>query len=482
MKINSDIIDKIKLWEKEKQEIETTIEFFSKTDLQYVFRALFAWIYNESFRYNKITQNDEISLPNDLNYIDLLEITLILVEKFWLKNELKTDLVLLKIKILIWKILKKSNTDNLSNTNENDLRRFFSSNTIDKINNINIEVNSKTKNILKNIKNNKEDNKENGDEIYNLFESIKNEITNLFIYMFFKKWIKDIINNQTNYNQINFEFDSFKNNHLWHYKDKKELDEDEKLLKDKIDFQKYKEVLKENNPDDKIKILKEVFDLIKQYPYSNEWHKVWITRWIIENKHINCTWQTLISHAILNEIWIEHSAIITKNHICIWIEIDWLNYLFDPTNYKELYQYNIWASETKNYNHMYLIDNFEKELQEDIDFIQIDIEKWLIQSMLSTISNYYYENNNFENALFYNKQWINAELRNINLINYRAKIHKNCWNKSISELWDYLKKYLTWNNKFIWIKNRKIKKEIKSLVDKNDLKSAIKLIFSLEKN
>lgn len=81
---------------KRKQEIETTIEFFSKTDLQYVFRALFAWIYNESFRYNKITQNDEISLPNDLNYIDLLEITLILLEKFWLKNELKTDLVLLK--------------------------------------------------------------------------------------------------------------------------------------------------------------------------------------------------------------------------------------------------------------------------------------------------------------------------------------------------------------------------------------------------
>lgn len=131
---------------------------------------------------------------------------------------------------------------------------------------------------------------------------------------------------------------------------------------------------------------------------------------------------------------------------------------------------------------MYLIDNFEKELQEDIDFIQIDIEKWLIQSMLSTISNYYYESNNYENALFYNKQWINAELRNINLINYRAKIHKNCWNKPISELWGYLKKYLTWNNKFIWIKNRKIKKEIKSLVDRNDLKSAIKLIFSLEKN
>lgn len=473
------ITQNLEISQMEKKEIETTIEFFSKTDLKYIFRALYVWIWKEKFRKNPISKIDEISLPKDLNYIDLLELTLILVNQLGLKNELKVENLLIKTKILTWKILKNSKSLTQNEIWEMDFTKYFTNETIDNIKNSKIN-NSTWKKFLQKNKNPIPE-----DEIQSMFNQLKNEIINIFIIIFFKKWLKDLVNELQTYSEVDLELQKFSKNKVENYPQKQKLDFTQRNAKEKLKLEKLKKIITRFKTPEVTKLItQKIFDLTREYPYFNDWENSSLTRWIIESKQLNCSWQTIVAHAFLEELNIPHKAFITDWHISLSLEIDWKKYLFDPTNFENILEIKVLESQVKNYNHFYITkDNpWINYLDYDSkDFIEIETNKALIQTMLWTISNFYFQNNDLQKALFYNKQAINTEFKNINFINFRKTILEKNWNSKTANLYKYYLELIKSENPWLWIFDKKIKSEIYELVMKNQLKQALDLIFEVEK-
>lgn len=473
------ITQNLELSQMEKKEIETTIEFFSKTDLKYIFRALYVWIWKQKFRQNPVSKIDEIYLPKDLNYVDLLELTQILTKSLGLENELKIENLLIKTKILTWKILKNSNLLTQNDLWEMDFTKYFSRDTFERIENIKIN-NTVWRKFLQ--KNNYDDKNE---EIQSMFNQLKNEIINIFIIIFFKKWLKDITKDLHTYSEIDLELQKYSNQKVENYEQKQKIDFSSRPAKDKLKLDKLKRIINSFKTPEVIKIItQKIFDLTREYPYFNDWENSSLTRWIIESKQLNCTGQTLVAHAFLEELDIPHKALITNWHISLSLEIDGKKYLFDPTNFKDLLEIKVLDSDIRNYNMYYIVkDNpWINYLDYDAcDFMEIETNRALIQSMLWTISDFYFQNNDFQKALFYNKQAINTEFKNINFINFRKTILEKNWQSKLANLYKYYLELIKWENPSIWLFDKKIKSEIYELVMKNELKNALIIIFQAEK-
>ena len=132
--------------------------------------------------------------------------------------------------------------------------------------------------------------------------------------------------------------------------EEKYLDKQEKLLRDKIWIDKFKEELKRLeklwNPKlleaKQLEVTNKISKVLYEYPYQNTNNWYWYKpSKILKSEEMQCLWFSLVWHAFLSELWIRHNWIRVSWHAALSILIWSKKYLFDVTGYDKVRSFEV---------------------------------------------------------------------------------------------------------------------------------------------
>lgn len=170
--------------------------------------------------------------------------------------------------------------------------------------------------------------------------------------------------------------------------DVKNLDEQEKLLREKIWIDKLKKELEvaKMKWDEKllieteIKITNIILSSLRDFPYFTDKNYNWFQPTsIIKDKKTQCIGFSILWHWFLEEVWIEHQILNIPNHSALEVIIWWKKYYFDPTLRNEISEFDFWE-EVWEYKKIIFTDP-SWVYEELIGFDSFEIEKTLLSQI-----------------------------------------------------------------------------------------------------
>ena len=389
---------------------------------------------------NKYWKYYELFLPEDLFYGELLFFIDFLSNKFNLQDYLEFEKIFSQVKIMVWIILRWWwDNDNLKQLQK---KYNLSDEFVWKILSQKL-LNSNSKEFIKSIISKWKLNFEKGyiweseDDIEIWINELKDLFWNEFDLTFFKKWINMLRFWMMTITQVEQERlmqeNEWNENFITHV-DIKYLDEQERLLREKLAIDDLKQELKivrkswnqELINDLELKFSNKIYTVLRNYPYVHNEKDYWYQiNKILEYKEIYCVWFSLLWHTFLKELWIKHNWLDLQKHSALELIIWWKKYFFDPTSTSDKllefdYWKKIWA-----YNEINL---------ESIWIVKLLIQPWITEKIL--LSKVY---NNKWNSL--TNLWKLQE--SIRMFNKAVKLcpsisdnYTSKWN-SLTKLWEY---------------------------------------------
>lgn len=400
---------------------------------------------------DKFGKSYDLFLPDDLVYWELLHLIDFLSRKFWIENYTPYDRIFTQTKIMVWVILRWLWNENW----EKELRSLASKYNISDefIKRILWQKISfwETRNTLRRVKYNwKTWSKEESLTLW--FEELKDLFWEEFDLTFFRKWVNMLRlwmmtitqaeqEKKIKYYEENWYSKIIINNWRVVYKkweeivvinvDTESLDTQERLLRDKIWIDKFKNELEEARNlknQERVnelvleatnKILNSLYDYFYQLVQERKWYQ---PNKITEFKEMYCLWYSILWHSFLSELWIEHNWLTTLNHIALEVIISWKSYYFDATATNEIKELNYW---NQIWKYQEIIVNWKIIW----NFVRWDIESKLLWSIFNTKWHTLKQNWENDEALkLYNKA---IEFNPSNSLNFM-----NRWNLLLA-MWKY---------------------------------------------
>ncbi len=228
--------------------------------------------------------------------------------------------------------------------------------------------------------------------------------------------------------------------------------EEERLLRDKINIEKYKSELKELRKNWNIEEIAKkeleatnviIKSLHNNFPYqlTREWY--WGNPSKMQlSKELFCVWYSIVWHSFLSELWIQHKWLHIPGHSALEVNIWWKNYYFDAVGSWKIWEFEYWK-DVGSYTQMKTMwwnrTNDEWKVVE-ILFQSWDVEKVLASQVYNNRWNFLYRWGKYKEAIkmydkaiklsfnsanFYNNIWVSL----YELIKYDQAI--DAYNKAI---------------------------------------------------
>jgi len=316
----------------------------------------------------------DLFLPEDLQRWELLNCIFFLSQKFWLEEYTPNESIITQVKVMIAIILR--------NIKEEDTEAYFlwlaskyhlSSEFVERIKNEKMIL-SEAKQMVREIRGKKWDKERlwSDEDVILWSDELSDLFQEQFELSFFRKWINMLRlgmmtitgaeqEAKIKYCEENWFEKETSNN--WGIKYKKWgeiiiinvsselLDTKERLLRNKIWISEWIEKLEQarnsGNKEERAKIefeaseaiIKVLYEYMYQLTEKNNWYqpsKMW------EQKEIYCVWYSLLWHAFLSELWIEHYWLDNTNHSAIEVVIWWKTYLFDVAKIDHVLEFEYW--------------------------------------------------------------------------------------------------------------------------------------------
>ena len=323
-------------------------------------------------------------------------------------------------------------------------------------------------------------------------EILDSEIDFHFEELFFRHWVNNLrfgLKIMTQWEQALLE------EKKWEKIRKKEtLQEEEKLLREEIDIEKYKQELEEvRNTWNKEEISKKELEaanaIIKSLYVNFSYQQTKEDYWyqpskIQQTKQLYCIWFSIVWHTFLEELWIKHKWINIHKHSALEVNIWTKKYLMDITSYPFVLEFKYWE---KKWSMVKISPIWWEEQDKNWNIIETYFQSW-----------------NIEKILFwqiYNNKWgtyfIKTEIKKaIELYNKALKINPNdlfvymnksftllfSWKIKLYILYRYIIDLLKWNNIYlIEILYRKEKKQIQTFIKNKNFEWLRDYLLKLEK-
>ncbi len=483
---------------------------------------------------NKFGKKYDLFLPDNLSYWESLYFIDFLSNKFNLIDYTPYEKIISQIKVSIWTILREKWNEEWEKYLLDLSKKYnISDNFVEKIKDTKMNF-FYSKSMIKNIKENRKNNDnsklwENENDVSISFDELKILFWEEFDLIFFRKWI-----NMLRLGMMTFtkdEYKKLKEKNPWNLlKSDFFLDEQERLLREKIKIDYYKEkldklreikILKRDRENLELEVTKRILEVVSEFQYQFTENRYKPNK-ILETKELQCIWYSLIWHAFLSELWIKHERLNIPRHIALSVIIWWKNYYFDPTMYNSIIQFKYW-NKFGEYNELIFENNIK--VQDNNTFTSrnwnIIAKNWAIEKSL--LSNIFLNNRFFLNDEWIDKQIVNNILnKSINLIEnstiylslasnlydlheYKESLYmynksiesepdiyywyygkwenfEKLWNKELADLYYYSAELLKWweENK-LEIIQKKEKNQILEFISKKKYEELRLYLLSLEK-
>ena len=331
-------------------------------------------------------------MPDDMVIWDLLSITDKINTTFWLDLYADTNHLITATKVAVWSLLKH-NWNDMSIVEDMMKKYHITPELRDKIAAQPLKPTQKIRDFIKSTQQEKDT--ENGRKISHIaidmmWEEYKKLLNYEFDLTFFRKWINMLrlwmeTITQAEYDQVQEKQNRIKKEEkISFYKDKELLDTKIQLLRDKIDIDTLKnrlsEVRKWWNTEAiaaaEIDATNHILQTLREFPYQKiiNWHW-WQPNWIVQHKEVQCVWFSLLWHAFLSELYIEHKGLQLIRHSAIMVIINNKQYYFDGTASAEIHEFEYW--ETHWVYHTIVFKDKEKAFNK----IQYSYE-WNVENIL----------------------------------------------------------------------------------------------------
>ena len=277
------------------------------------------------------------------------------------------------------------------------------------------------------------------------WEILDSEIDFHFEELFFRQWVNNLrfgLNIMTLFEQVTLKKKKWeiiwKNKYIY-------LNLKEKLLRDKIQVEKYKKELEEVRKTwDKEKIAKKeieatnaiIRELHNNFPYQLTKERYWEKpSKIQQSKELQCIWFSIVWHVFLKELWIKHKWLSIPWHSALEINIWWKKYLFDATKVSNILIFKYWSTKNKIWEN-YILDRMWLWNEKDQEWNEVEtlFHSWNTEKIL--LSQIYYNKWNSLYNLWKYEKAIEFYDKSIELNPKNAKIYYNKWN-SLSNLWKW---------------------------------------------
>lgn len=413
----------------------------------------------------------DLYLPEDLKAWEQLYIINLLNKKFNLEKYSKIDEIISKIKVIVW-ITTRIIWDNSIEYLETLSKEYnIDSEMLRKISEHKITPNRKIKDFIKQIKSQTKSKKLKTEKDFEIWTS---ELAKLFSkefdLTFFRKWINMLRLGMETITQTEQENLKWKEWKIVLHDETENLDEKERLLRDKILIDDFKEILdrirktwhKELIEKAEIEVTNNIIWVLYEYPYQltkNDYG--FQPNKILSSKEIYCIWYSLLWHAFLSELGISHKWLNIPRHSALEVNIWWKKYFFDPVWANQIIQFEYWKEvwiykEIKLMNDDFWFSSFAKSWDvEEVLLSQIYNNKWNYQLGKTEAIKMYDRAIELNPKInwAYNIKWIILFI---------------LWNIKASILYKFTGNLLVWKEDSIEILYRKEKKKIKELVKNRD--------------
>ena len=348
----------------------------------------------------------DLYLPKDLQYGETLEIIDILTNKFNLQNYTNINELLSQTKVMIWIILREYWVEWGKKLEKLQEEYNLSNEFVEKIKNHKIKTTVETKQFIKDIKAQRKNSQEtkwiswNKEKLWTSWDTeisqgfLKDIFWEEFEKVFFRKWVDMLrlwLMTITQSEQETLEESDWEVI-IRHKISSNKLDKEERLLRDKIGIKQLKKNLdeirenwtEENIKQAEIEATNKILKFIYEYPYQATNNRYWYQpNKILKEKEIYCVWFSLLWHAFLSELGIEHYWLDMPLHSALEVIIWWKKYFFDATYDNKICEFEYWNKVWALYE--MILGNgysfYEKEFAiswnpEKILFSQIYNNKW----------------------------------------------------------------------------------------------------------
>lgn len=332
----------------------------------------------ESYQEKSGEMYNRLFMPEDVTYGELLFFIDFLTQKFQIEAYSKFDTILTKVKILIWLVLRESENDSMILT-ELAQRYNLDNGFLNRISNHPLRLDAWAREFISELRRNTKSKIENITPVEAGTQILSNALKNEFSFNFLRRGLEIVRMGMMTMTQ---EEQELARKNAWDIRihfPTWELDTEERLLREKIGIDQFKEMLdtarKSWNSANIEKIEKKALDIISrtiyEYPYqlTAEKHGYQLSM-MKEKKELFCVWTAILGHAFLSELQIRHRWVEESWHarldVYIWKDI----YSFDPSLYSEV---------RFNWNDMWIVNNRESISwdTEHIMFAQIMNSKWI---------------------------------------------------------------------------------------------------------
>lgn len=367
----------------------------------------------------------ELSLPEDLKKSELLELTFFLTQKFRLEEYAWLEKLISKVKLYVELILR-----NLPEVDKAD----FMQNIIEQ-SHISPELLSliekqkllfwPTKEVLKSF----EWEELSQDE---LLLELQDILEKEFYLTFFRKWVNMLRLGMMTITAWEIPAIKKKDGNIKINIPSTQLDKQERLLRQKIridelkiELENARNLWKENLIQSiEKKAVNRIMYVLYEYPYQVTSNDYWFQpSKILETKELYCTGLSILWHAFLTELGIEHYGLSEEYHTALEVVIWKQRYLFDVTATDKLLRIeSLWLQ-------WYIEKIRVSEMKPEIFYIQkSDVQDTLMSHILYNIWNKYMQQEDYKTAIiFFSKAMY---------------LNKNCWNfyLNIADCYHYLGK------------------------------------------
>jgi len=458
-------------------------------------------------------------LPSDLNQWEKLNFIFFLSQKFWLEDYTPYGRIITQVKVMIAIILR--------NTKEEDKEEYLkwlaskynlSEEFVNKIKNGNM-IRSEAKEMVKGIKLKRWETERKkrlwSDEDVNLwYTELKKLFWEQFNMTFFRKWINMLRLGMMTITQAEQEekiryckANWFNEGRKWNWLieftkweeiiiinlESKELDEEERLLRDKIWINEYKERLdcaRRKGTEWEIAQIEfeaanSIIKALYEYMYQKTNDEIWYEpSKIREFKEIYCVWYSLLGHAFLAELWIEHYWLNTSEHSALNVVIRKNNYYFDATMRNSLWHFDYWESwrsSGRQWEYSEIDPKWWWRFRTPRFAIRWDPEKILLSQIFGSKWDALFNLWRYKEAEeLFNRE---IEINPTDVWGYYNKwdVLKKRWKHKLSKLYIYSSDLLEWNEVKKNGSYKKEKQKIKQCIDSKDYEWIREYLIELEK-
>ena len=304
----------------------------------------------------------DLCIPKDLKQWEILFFINLLNKKFDLEKYSEINDILQKTKIIVWIICRDEKRHNSYPELYLDrlvLEYNLDPEFVERIKNNEIKINKENKDFIKSIKKERKywlrwnNTKlwDNGEDVGNWTEQLWDLLLKELDLTFLRKWLDMIRFGMEIMTQADQKAIKKKKWTILTQTETKELDKKVMLLKDKIQIYKLKKELekarlswnKEEIEKLELEATNTILAWIREFPYQNTNNNYWYQpNKLPLHKEVQCVWFSLLWHAFLTELGINHNWLSVPWHSCLEVIIWWKNYYFDWTFANKVIEFEYW--------------------------------------------------------------------------------------------------------------------------------------------